>query len=235
MIDRFRHTVSDPLSLISSTTTPSTVKASSSSTLTVTTTSTPLEEDDEFDDLYGDTRYSQLAPTQSEPAHIDRRPLSLTSVNPSTSSSQSSTNPLSPLANRSTSTTLESKRIDIAFKDANQSRIKFCFDMAHRSILSLKANSITARLHGDNALGIEAPSVSETMVRLLLSLWTSQHESSELTSDMIRRQLDVLQVSKRASGIASARLKVRPLTLLTSQSSTDDPIGGSPSKRQRLV
>lgn len=167
MIDRFRHTTSEATSLSGSSTTPSTIRASSSSTLTVPTTSTPLEEEDEFDDLYGDTRYSQIAPTQPESDRNDGQAMSLISVvDQSTSSSQSSSNPLSPLAQRSTSNHVEHRRIllDIAFKDANQSRIKFCFDMAHRSVLSLKANSITARLHGDSAIGIEAPSVSETMV-----------------------------------------------------------------------
>ncbi|GAA6005518.1 hypothetical protein JCM11491_003670 [Sporobolomyces phaffii] len=214
LIDRFRGAAANAVPSLSSISTPPTTIASSSTTLA--TTSTPLEEED-FDDLFGDTRYSQIA-TQPHQVVIQRKnDVPITSVEtalPATSSSQSSSaNPLSPLANRSTSTAETSTKpivLDISFKDSNRSAIKFCYDMAHRSVLALKANSITARLHGAGARGIEAPSVAETI-------------------------LDVLSVSKRASGIASARLKVRPRTLLSTASTSPDGANvGSPAKRQRI-
>ncbi|GAA5913034.1 uncharacterized protein JCM6883_000493 [Sporobolomyces salmoneus] len=192
LIDRFRNAVSSQGSSSEITTsTPSTIKTTTTE-LAPATTSTPDER--EFDDLFGDTRYSQIS------SQTLTNPLPLDSTGPSASSSQSSTaNPLSPLANRSTSahptTTTKPITLDISFLDANRLSIKFCYDMAHRSVLALKANSITARLHGAGARGIEAPSISESI-------------------------LDVMQVSKRAAGIASARLKVRPRTLLPSSSST---------------
>ncbi|GAA5948723.1 hypothetical protein JCM3765_004985 [Sporobolomyces pararoseus] len=156
--------------------------------------------------------WSQIAtPQELEPRGKVSTLTSTDPVPPETSQS-STANPLSPLADRSFSTAQAKPiKLDIQFKDANRAAIKFCYDMAHRSVLSLKVNSITARLHGAGARGIEAPSVSQDI-------------------------LDVLQVSKRGAGIASARLKTRPRSLISSSSlsSLDESTSGSPAKRQRI-
>lgn len=145
------------------------VGATNSTPSSALTTSTPLEEED-FDNLFGDTRYSQVATQEDElvqPSTTSTVRTSHELTGPSAASSQSSiANPLSPLANRSTTSVAQAKpiQLDVAFRDATRVPFKFCYDMAHRSVLALKANSITARLHGPGARGIEAPSVSETIV-----------------------------------------------------------------------
>ncbi|GAA5984245.1 hypothetical protein JCM5350_002878 [Sporobolomyces pararoseus] len=210
LIDRFRNAISNQLSSSVPTATPPTSKTDCMASADATT-STPLEED-EFDVYYGDTRWSQIATPRELGTVSKASTLTSTDPVPPDTSQSSSANPLSPLADRSVSTAQPKPiKLDINFKDSNRAAIKFCYDMAHRSVLSLKANSITARLHGAGARGIEAPSVSEAI-------------------------LDVLQVSKRGAGIASARLKVRPRSLISSSSlsSLDDSTSGSPTKRQRI-
>lgn len=199
------------------------------------TTSTPLEED-EFDVSYGDTRWSQIATPRELGTVSKTSTLTSTDPVPPDTSQSSSANPLSPLADRSVSTAQPKPiKLDINFKDSNRAAIKFCYDMAHRSVLSLKANSITARLHGAGARGIEAPSVSEAIVSCS-TLSETQCKTNRANDSTLCAQLDVLQVSKRGAGIASARLKVRPRSLISSSSlsSLDDSTSGSPTKRQRI-
>ncbi|GAA6052001.1 hypothetical protein NBRC10513_002612 [Rhodotorula toruloides] len=92
---------------------------------------------------------------------------------------------------------------------AGRSEIRFCYDMAHRDVLALRADSLTRALHGDNpgATGIQAPKIAPHI-------------------------LDVLQVAKRCATLAQARTKVRPRTLL--EAKEWPPVSlGSPAKKAR--
>ncbi|GAA5979666.1 hypothetical protein JCM11641_004048 [Rhodosporidiobolus odoratus] len=99
-----------------------------------------------------------------------------------------------------------------SFADAcKKAEIKFCFDMAHRDVLALKADAETRRLYGGSVggRGIQASKVAPGM-------------------------LDCLSVSKRSAGLTKARARVRPLTLLTtSDEATGDSAGPSPAKKAR--
>ncbi|GAA6034570.1 hypothetical protein JCM8097_005402 [Rhodosporidiobolus ruineniae] len=90
--------------------------------------------------------------------------------------------------------------------------VRFCFDMAHRDVMGLKADALTRRLHGgernEQARGISAPRMAPMM-------------------------LDVHSVSKKAAGITKARSKVRPRTLLTPAASVESLPGASPAKKAR--
>ncbi|GJN91292.1 hypothetical protein Rhopal_004311-T1 [Rhodotorula paludigena] len=92
---------------------------------------------------------------------------------------------------------------------ARTSAVRFCFDMAHRDVLALKADGHTRRLHGDHpgASGIQAPKIAPHM-------------------------LDVMQVSKRCAGLTTVRAKVRPRTLLPVSS---EVACGSPAKKPRRL
>ncbi|BGP25434.1 hypothetical protein JCM10295v2_004359 [Rhodotorula toruloides] len=97
------------------------------------------------------------------------------------------------------------------FSKVPRSEMRFCFDMAHRDVLALRADSLTRALHGDNpgVTGIQAPKIAPHI-------------------------LDVLQVAKRCATLAQARVKVRPRTLLEMDDSP--PISlGSPAKKARRI
>lgn len=97
---------------------------------------------------------------------------------------------------------------------AGSAAIRFCFDMAHRDVNALKADSFVRRMHGGNptAAGIQAPKLAPHI-------------------------LDVLQVSKRCAGLTQVRARVRPRTLLTpsSSSETTESLISPAAKRARLL
>ncbi|GAA6064596.1 hypothetical protein JCM10212_000507 [Sporobolomyces blumeae] len=209
LIDRFLDTT---WSLATTSTTSLLTSPAETMASTVPTLSLPEDEDDDFDDYCAGTRYSQISSqVDTLPAPAPRTAAFGALLPATASSSQSTGNPVSPLASRAASPVRPSHVLKLSFRDASgKAPIKFCFDMAHRDVLNLKANGITRRLHGENSAsrGIGAPCVAESM-------------------------LDVMQVSKRCSGIASARSKIRPQTLLDKPLALEASLYGSPSKRQR--
>ncbi|GAA5871320.1 hypothetical protein JCM3774_000909 [Rhodotorula dairenensis] len=96
---------------------------------------------------------------------------------------------------------------------ASSAAIRFCFDMAHRDVNALKADSFVRGIHEGNpgAAGIQAPKLAPHV-------------------------LDVLQVSKRCAGLTQVRARVRPRTLLASTSTSETALADSPAaKRARLL
>ncbi|GAA5881565.1 hypothetical protein JCM1840_003445 [Sporobolomyces johnsonii] len=179
--------------------------------ITITSTRMPMADDDPYGD--DDFPYSQVSLSQAVQtffgSNSSSQTVSTTVVASTTSSSQPSAPTASPLVAPFLAPAPSGLRTS-SFRDAaTKSEMRFCFDMGHRDVLSLKANAITRRLHGEasGARGITAPCVAPHM-------------------------LDVLSVSKRCAGITSARTKVRPRSLLPPE---EPPLSRSPAKKQRTM
>ncbi|GAA5852209.1 hypothetical protein JCM9279_006932 [Rhodotorula babjevae] len=169
--------------------------------------------DDSFDDD-GDISWSQVPDdlTQTALTSLDKLSSSTSSQTAATTAAASSgpsTAPISPSAAPLVAVAARVKHRGKSFAEiAGKSSFRFCFDMAHRDMLGLKADSLARRLHGGHAgaSGIQASKIAPHM-------------------------LDVLQVSKRCAGITSSRARVRPRTLLAAADELEAL--GSPSKRAR--
>ncbi|GAA5936337.1 hypothetical protein JCM3775_006468 [Rhodotorula graminis] len=197
----------------------SSLKATSSIVSTaaevVVTTSAGEDEDmgdDSFNDL--DIEWPEFPDdlTQSALTSLDKLSSSTSSQTAATTILPSSVLPAAPLSPSTApvvAVAVRSKYRGRPFAElAGKSTLRFCFDMAHRDMLGLKADSLARRLHGGHAgaSGIQASKIAPHM-------------------------LDVLQVSKRCAGITSSRLRVRPRTLLAD--ADDLEAIGSPTKRAR--
>ncbi|GAA6051086.1 hypothetical protein JCM3770_004705 [Rhodotorula araucariae] len=162
----------------------------------------------------GDIAWSQIPDDLTQTAVISVTSTSASSsqtaaTTVAVSSSHSSAPPLSPAAAAASAPPSCSKYRGCPFSVlANKSAIRFCFDIAHRNVLGLKADALARRVHGayPGAGGIMAPKVAPHI-------------------------LDVLQVSKRCAGITSSRTRVRPRTLLPPPADSDR--AGSPTKKAR--
>ena len=124
---------------------------------------------------------------------------------------------------------------------AGHAAIRFCFDMAHRDVNALKADSFVRRMHDGNptAAGIQAPKLAPHMVSPQNRLYRDCcFRDVPLTSaGDLYPQLDVLQVSKRCAGLTQVRARVRPRTLLTPSSSSEaaESLVSPAAKRARLL
>ncbi|BGP40958.1 hypothetical protein JCM10449v2_004923 [Rhodotorula kratochvilovae] len=157
----------------------------------------------------GDIAWSQIPDGFSQTAVVSRTSSLSSSQTIATTTAASSSNPSAPPLSPAAAAPRRSWLRGRPFSELTRTvPIVFCFDMAHRDVLGLKADALTRRLHGGHpgAGGIMAPKIAPHI-------------------------LDVLQVSKRCAGITSSRAKVRPRTLLPQPDDAD--AGGSPAKRAR--
>ncbi|BGP08946.1 hypothetical protein JCM10049v2_004798 [Rhodotorula toruloides] len=187
----------------------------------VTVPKAPAAEDVEMEDSYGDDglAWSQIPDdlTQAAVTSLGSTSSSQTAtvvVSSSHPSNSTLTAPPSPAAaprSPAKAPPAYSSYRARPFRDvAGRSEIRFCYDMAHRDVLALRADSLTRALHGDNpgATGIQAPKITPHI-------------------------LDVLQVAKRCATLAQARTKVRPRTLLKTADDSPPVSLGSPAKKAR--
>lgn len=143
----------------------------------VTVSKAAASEDVEMEDSYGDDglAWSQIPDdlTQVAVTSLGSTSSSQTATVVVSSSHPSNTTPTAPRS-PSAPTRLSAKPPPSyviyrarAFRDvAGHSEIRFCFDMAHRDVLALRADSLTRALHGDNpgATGIQAPKIAPHIV-----------------------------------------------------------------------
>jgi len=211
---------------------------------------TPAGEDEEMgDDSFGDgdISWSQVPDdlTQTALTSLDTLPSSTSSRTAATTSLSSSAAPLSPSKPPLVAVAARTRFRGRPFAELEpKAPFRFCYDMAHRDMLGLKADSLARRLHEGHAgaSGIQASKIAPHMVRRPFS-WTSPTSSSSIRAIRIPRaalltpstrsssQLDVLQVSKRCAGITSSRTRVRPRTLLAAPDELETL--GSPAKKAR--
>lgn len=136
-------------------------------------------DEDSFDD--GDFSWSEIPDdlTQSALSALDKLSSSTSShlaATTAVTSSGPSAAPLSPSTAPVVAVAARNKHRGRPFAEcAGKSSFRFCFDMAHRDMLGLKADSLARRLHGGHAgaSGIQASKIAPHMVRLPLSLPSS--------------------------------------------------------------
>lgn len=207
----------------------------------VTVPKAPAAEDVEMEDSYGDDglAWSQIPDdlTQAAVTSLGSTSSSQTAtvvVSSSHPSNSTLTAPPSPAAaprSPAKAPPAYSSYRARPFRDvAGRSEIRFCYDMAHRDVLALRADSLTRALHGDNpgATGIQAPKITPHIVS---GLSFAQDLRKPLI--LLFEQLDVLQVAKRCATLAQARTKVRPRTLLKTADDSPPVSLGSPAKKAR--
>ncbi|BGP17070.1 hypothetical protein JCM10213v2_005079 [Rhodosporidiobolus nylandii] len=208
------------------------LSTTSSSTTIVVTAPPPAEKDADGDDVFHDAedslelgefgeefKWSQTGGSGSQIAAGSSTVFTSSTASSSVASSQTLAPSGPPSVLASPSRPAPSQPQPVArrrsFLEATRSgATRFCYDMAHRDVLALKADAITRRVHGTGEAqrGVQARKVAPDM-------------------------LDVLAVSKRCAGITKARAKVRPRTLLdsktTAETSETVAAGASPAKRAR--